>query len=132
MHEQYKLRSPSWDRQSEAARDFISQLLDRDVASRPTALQALSHPWLQGDEPLKPGQGPETWLMPTLLQRIQVRRSLQGALVGPASMLLRRGGVHAKQGVHVELPAVARGVACGCTSRVGEGDIRVMPGWWWR
>jgi calcium-dependent protein kinase len=33
---------------SDAARDLISKLLDLDTARRPTATEALSHPWLTG------------------------------------------------------------------------------------
>eukprot|EP00892_Ulva_mutabilis_P006891 jgi/Ulvmu1/4574/UM002_0302.1 len=38
-----------WQDISEEGRDFVRLLLTRDVDSRPTAVEALGHPWLQGD-----------------------------------------------------------------------------------
>lgn len=38
-----------WQDISEEGRDFVRQLLTRDPAARPTAVEALEHPWLQGD-----------------------------------------------------------------------------------
>ncbi|KAG2435560.1 hypothetical protein HYH02_011854 [Chlamydomonas schloesseri] len=38
---------PPWDEISDLARDFVAHLLERDPAKRPTAEQALKHPWLQ-------------------------------------------------------------------------------------
>lgn len=37
-----------WEGISEEAKDFVRQLLDKDPKARPTARQALKHPWLQG------------------------------------------------------------------------------------
>jgi serine/threonine protein kinase len=36
-----------WAGISSEAKDFVRSLLHRDPAQRPTALQALQHPWLQ-------------------------------------------------------------------------------------
>ena len=38
--------SPEWDSISEEARDFVTKLLDRDPTKRPTADEALKHPWI--------------------------------------------------------------------------------------
>lgn len=38
--------SPEWDTISEDAKDFIQNLLQRDEFLRPTAAQALDHPWI--------------------------------------------------------------------------------------
>ena len=38
-----------WSDISDDAKDFVKFLLNRDVAARPTAAQALAHPWLKGD-----------------------------------------------------------------------------------
>ncbi|EFJ50069.1 hypothetical protein VOLCADRAFT_89054 [Volvox carteri f. nagariensis] len=40
---------PSWGGISAEARDFCKLLLNRDVAARPSAREALKHPWLKGD-----------------------------------------------------------------------------------
>mmetsp|Transcript_18592 Transcript_18592/g.56153 ORF Transcript_18592/g.56153 Transcript_18592/m.56153 type:complete len:489 (-) Transcript_18592:1324-2790(-) len=40
--------SPPWDRLSGDAKDLVHSLLQRDADMRPTALEALHHPWLQG------------------------------------------------------------------------------------
>jgi calcium-dependent protein kinase len=37
-----------WEGISDEAKDFVAQLLNRDPAKRPTAKQALKHPWLRG------------------------------------------------------------------------------------
>lgn len=39
---------PWWNDISEEAKDFVSRLLERDPERRPTAKQALEHPWLRG------------------------------------------------------------------------------------
>jgi serine/threonine protein kinase len=38
--------SPEWDIISDAAKDFIQSLLQRDPLKRPTAAMALKHPWV--------------------------------------------------------------------------------------
>jgi serine/threonine protein kinase len=38
--------SPEWDDISDEAKDFIAQLLNRDSILRPTADEALHHPWI--------------------------------------------------------------------------------------
>ena len=38
---------PWWNGISAEAKDFVRMLLDRDVSKRPTAKEALKHPWLQ-------------------------------------------------------------------------------------
>jgi calcium-dependent protein kinase len=38
--------SPEWDDISEEARDFVTKLLDRDPIQRPSADEALKHPWI--------------------------------------------------------------------------------------
>lgn len=37
---------PPWDSISPLAKDFVKSLLQRDVSARPTAAEALQHPWL--------------------------------------------------------------------------------------
>lgn len=38
-----------WQDISEEGRDFVRLMLTRDADTRPTAIEALEHPWLQGD-----------------------------------------------------------------------------------
>mmetsp|Transcript_10955 Transcript_10955/g.17566 ORF Transcript_10955/g.17566 Transcript_10955/m.17566 type:complete len:426 (-) Transcript_10955:893-2170(-) len=38
--------SPEWDEISEQAKDFVSYLLNRDEEKRPTADEAMHHPWI--------------------------------------------------------------------------------------
>ena len=38
--------SPEWDEISDEAKDFVTQLLNRDPILRPTADEALHHPWI--------------------------------------------------------------------------------------
>lgn len=39
---------PHWDGISDEAKDFVQALLDKDPSKRPTAKEALKHPWLKG------------------------------------------------------------------------------------
>ncbi|KAI8470975.1 MAG: kinase-like domain-containing protein [Monoraphidium minutum] len=41
--------APWWGGISEEAKEFVASLLDKDPAKRPTAKEALNHPWLRGD-----------------------------------------------------------------------------------
>jgi serine/threonine protein kinase len=47
--------SPEWDDVSQEAIEFVSHLLERDPEKRPTASEALKHPWLQRDDIDPPG-----------------------------------------------------------------------------
>lgn len=47
--------SPDWDNVSQEAMAFVSHLLQRDPEKRPTASEALEHPWLQRDDIDPPG-----------------------------------------------------------------------------
>ena len=42
----FSFSDPAWNNISESAKDFISQLLIKDQDKRPTAEQALKHPWI--------------------------------------------------------------------------------------
>lgn len=65
-----------WDGISEEARDFVRMLLNKDPTQRPTAKQALKHPWLQGDARSR-GEGKP--LSKSVVQRIQ--RYAQGGVL---------------------------------------------------
>lgn len=47
--------TPDWDEVSQQAIEFVSHLLQRDPEARPTASEALNHPWLQRDDIDPPG-----------------------------------------------------------------------------
>ena len=42
----FSFSDPSWSSISDKAKDFISQLLIYDIEKRPSAEEALSHPWI--------------------------------------------------------------------------------------
>ncbi|KAL3867464.1 hypothetical protein ACJMK2_044666 [Sinanodonta woodiana] len=44
----YSFDSPYWDNITENAKDLIRKLLTKDPKKRPTATQALKHPWVRG------------------------------------------------------------------------------------
>ncbi|EFN52073.1 hypothetical protein CHLNCDRAFT_32668 [Chlorella variabilis] len=46
-----------WEGISEEAKDFVKMLLNKDHTQRPTARQALHHPWLQGPGTSERGKG---------------------------------------------------------------------------
>ena len=39
----------AWANKSDEAKDFIERLLDMNPATRPTAAEALEHPWIRGN-----------------------------------------------------------------------------------
>jgi calcium-dependent protein kinase len=49
LTDEVNFNMPWWRDVSPEAREFVSALLDRDPAKRPTAREALQHPWLKGD-----------------------------------------------------------------------------------
>ncbi|GLC38262.1 hypothetical protein PLESTB_000939900 [Pleodorina starrii] len=51
---------PPWDEISPLGREFVASLLQRDPAIRPTAAEALHHPWLQRYDPVDGGGGAAT------------------------------------------------------------------------
>jgi calcium-dependent protein kinase len=58
-----------WEGISEEAKDFVALLLNKDPAKRPSAKQALRHPWLQGSVAERSTGRP---LSLKVVQRIQV------------------------------------------------------------
>ena len=58
-----------WDGVSSGAKDFVKSLLTRDPADRPTAKQALYHPWIRGKVAERSIGQP---LGRSVIQRIQV------------------------------------------------------------
>ena len=59
-----------WAGISNEAKDFVQQLLQRELGERPTAREALQHPWLLGGTVEERNQG--TPLSLSAVQRIQV------------------------------------------------------------
>ncbi|XP_034234532.1 calcium/calmodulin-dependent protein kinase type IV-like isoform X2 [Thrips palmi] len=50
-HHALHFPGPWWDEVSDSAKDLVTQLLQVDPASRPTAEECLQHPWVRGDTP---------------------------------------------------------------------------------
>jgi serine/threonine protein kinase len=42
----FKFSDPIWNNISDSAKDLITKLLTYDVETRPSAAQALQHPWI--------------------------------------------------------------------------------------
>eukprot|EP00970_Alexandrium_tamarense_P011230 scaffold2409_cov230-Alexandrium_tamarense.AAC.10 len=51
MRGSYSFSGKQWSKVSKRAKDFVQILLVRDASSRPTADQALRHPWIKGGSP---------------------------------------------------------------------------------
>jgi len=43
----FNFNDPIWNKISDQAKDFITQLLIKDQNKRPSANEALQHPWIQ-------------------------------------------------------------------------------------
>lgn len=71
-----KFPSPDFDNVSELAKDFIRQLLVKDEASRPTASDLLSHPWMLKASKWKSeiDAGTSIGAKPSLLKKLFGRR----------------------------------------------------------
>lgn len=69
-----------WAGVSDAARNFINQLLTVDVSKRMTAAQALQHPWLATDAAEK--QGEQRDLLPDIKSAFNAKRTFRKAVHG--------------------------------------------------
>jgi calcium-dependent protein kinase len=49
MNDPLEFKQRWWSGISEEAKDFCRMLLNRDLTARPTAKEALKHPWLNGN-----------------------------------------------------------------------------------
>ena len=49
LTEDLNLQRSYWDGISPEAKDFVQLLLNKDPKQRPSALEALAHPWLKGN-----------------------------------------------------------------------------------
>ncbi|XP_051976219.1 calcium/calmodulin-dependent protein kinase type 1D-like isoform X2 [Xyrauchen texanus] len=52
LRAEYEFDSPYWDDISDSAKDFISNLMQKDPEKRLTCEEALQHPWIAGDTAL--------------------------------------------------------------------------------
>ena len=68
-----------WAGVSDEAKDFVKQLLQRDPEQRPTAKQALQHPWLKGGTVAERTKGKPLSL--SVVQRIQVSFAVSVSIV---------------------------------------------------
>lgn len=62
--------SGSWATVSKGAKDFVKSLLQKDPRKRPTAIEALQHPWVR--EGGSGAANPEAKLSSTVVQRLQM------------------------------------------------------------
>lgn len=97
-----------WDGISSEANDFVATLLNKDHSKRPSAREALQHPWLQGPGTSERGKGKK--LSMGVVQRIQ-RYSQgsafkRGVLDMIAEELLREGPDTAERAVPIGRGAV--------------------------
>ena len=120
---------PWWEGVSDDAKDFVASLLQRDPAKRPTAKEALKHPWLRGDSSER-SAGKQIDL--SVVQRIQrfasgshfkrsaLRLIAEELLARPgaaaAAVASRGGGASSREG-SAHGGAAARG---GASSREGS------------
>uniref|UniRef100_A0A061R2T4 Calcium-dependent protein kinase n=2 Tax=Tetraselmis sp. GSL018 TaxID=582737 RepID=A0A061R2T4_9CHLO len=81
-------KKPVWDDISDDAKDFVKQLLSKDPKDRPTAKEALKHPWLSGGSVEDRFSPKAKGLKSEVVQRIQrygqssvVKRTLLDSLV---------------------------------------------------
>lgn len=81
-----------WEGISPEARDFVAQLLAKDPVARPSAKQALQHPWLRGSARER-SVGRQLSL--AVVQRIQARRYVSPA--GDFSSAMPSQSLHAQK-----------------------------------
>ena len=106
----------AWDGVSDDARDFVAWLLNRDPAARPTAAQALQHPWLRGGSAERSTGRP---LPLGVVQRVQ--------RYGSSSLFKRT----ALQCMAAELLAAGAGVgAAACELSARWAPVVTAPGDW--
>lgn len=80
-----------WANVSDVARDFVRLLLTNDPAKRPTAQQALEHPWLASVEPhfvrdpASPTGGPKD-LLPNIKESFNARKTFRKAVLSMMAM----------------------------------------------
>ena len=79
LGDKLNFKSSCWEGISDEARDFVSVLLHKDPEQRPSAKEALQHPWLRGTARERSVGRP---LSLAVVQRIQARtNSWLGAIV---------------------------------------------------
>ncbi|KAH7106896.1 Pkinase-domain-containing protein [Auriculariales sp. MPI-PUGE-AT-0066] len=84
-----------WQNVSEAARDFVRTLLTQDPSKRPTAQQALEHPWLASLEPhfVTDSVGAPKDLLPGIKEGFNARKTFRKAVI--SMMAMKRLSSHA-------------------------------------
>lgn len=111
LHEEIDFESPPWSEISESAKDLNRRLLDRDPTRRLTAEQALQHAWVTTRIETNPSAATATIvpaLQGTLVQRLQLYRTLNGLQQAVLAQVARFLPLEAKQDVVVLYSEVAR------------------------
>jgi len=95
LTDKVSMKGPSWEGVSEEAKEFVQWLLAREPGDRPTAAEALAHPWLRGKSSERSTGRP---LSLAVVQRVQRYASSslfkRTVLQCIAQELLEAGSVH--------------------------------------
>ncbi|KAL5354058.1 Calcium/calmodulin-dependent protein kinase type I [Pseudogymnoascus australis] len=112
----YRFEPPAfWRGVSDSAKDFVSRCLTVDPSARPTAQEALAHPFLAA-RPAEE-QGKQSDLLPTVRKNFNARRTLHAAIdTVRAINKLREGSGHMD------------GARSGEPERAGAGEAAPGPG----
>jgi calcium-dependent protein kinase len=112
---------PWWQGVSPEARAFVAALLDRDPAKRPTAREALQHPWLRGDSQDRARGKPLDASVVQRLQRFaQNSRFKRSVLQLIAEELLASSAPLAGKGSSAAAAAAAAGTSAGASAAAHE------------
>ena len=125
-----------WQEVSEEAKDLVGRLLHKDPKQRPTAAEALAHPWLQGEVSERHAAGPRP-IERTIVQRIQ--RFAQGSAFKRSVLELVAEELLTMAPTTREEAAVQAALKSPAMSRKASADVDgaggvaygVLTGWYW-